>query len=150
MFEGFRAKKNTGKTFAVKKTDQEWEKELDPFVFQVMRNGKTEPAFTGDLLELKADGSYVCASCGHKLFSSDKKFDSGTGWPSFSDAEPFALGVNIDRNFGITRLEIHCANCGGHLGHTFEDRRQMTGVRHCVNSASLKFRPARARNGTDK
>lgn len=119
-------------------TEAEWKDKLNPEQYQVLRQGGTERAFTGEYWDSKAEGVYRCAGCGEKLFSSATKYESHSGWPSFF--KPLAednVETEQDRSYGMVRTEIKCANCGGHLGHVFEDGPQPTGLRYCVNSASL-------------
>jgi peptide-methionine (R)-S-oxide reductase len=124
----------------VTKTEEEWKKTLSPEEYHVMREGGTEPPFTGKLLKNKKTGMYVCAACGNELFSSDTKFDSGTGWPSFWAAvNKDNIEEIVDDNFGMHRIEVRCKKCGAHLGHVFEDGPKPTGQRYCINSMSLKF-----------
>jgi peptide-methionine (R)-S-oxide reductase len=123
-------------------TESEWKIKLDPEQFQVLRKAGTERAFTGKYWNTKEDGTYVCAGCGAQLFSSDTKFDSGSGWPSFYEAlDPEKITEEEDRAFGMVRTEVKCANCGGHLGHLFPDGPNPTGMRYCINSAALDLQP---------
>ncbi|WP_320671625.1 peptide-methionine (R)-S-oxide reductase MsrB [Patulibacter defluvii] len=123
---------------AAAKDDGTWRQELTPEQYAVLRQCGTEPAFTGQYWDTKEDGTYRCAACHAELFSSDTKFDSGTGWPSFTDpmvAE--AVSLHEDRSHGMVRVEVKCANCGGHLGHVFPDGPGPSGQRWCINSAAL-------------
>ena len=122
------------------KTESEWRDKLDPEQYQVLRQGATERAFTGRYWDSEADGVYRCAGCGEKLFSSDTKFESHSGWPSFfKPLDDDIIEEEEDRSYGMARTEIKCANCGGHLGHVFDDGPNPTGLRYCVNSASLEL-----------
>lgn len=124
------------------KSDSEWRAILSPEQFRVLRQKGTEPAGTGEYEKHKADGVYSCVGCNTPLYKSSTKFDSGCGWPAFFDAIPGAVNRHEDRSFGMTRIEITCAACGGHLGHVFkgEGFKTPTDERHCVNSVSLKFK----------
>ena len=129
----------------VKKTDDEWKKELTPEQFQVARKAGTEPAFSGKYWNSKEKGTYACACCGQPLFTSDTKFDSGTGWPSFW--KPVAEGAveeESDRSYGMVRTEARCSRCDAHLGHVFNDGPGPSGLRYCMNSASLDLKPGEA------
>ena len=134
---------NTGNTgFAITKTEQEWRKLLTPEQFRVLRQHGTERAGTSPLDKEYRKGTFVCAGCDLPLFTSDTKFDSGTGWPSFYAPIAAAIGTTTDRSFFMTRVEVHCHRCGGHLGHVFDDGPQPTGKRYCMNGVSMKFMPA--------
>ena len=122
--------------------DQEWLDKLGPERFQILRRHGTEPAWTGELLGNKAEGEYVCGGCGAPLFESDTKYDSGSGWPSFTAPVDDTAVTNVeDNSYGMRRVEVRCAKCAGHLGHVFPDGPGPDGLRYCINSASLDFKP---------
>lgn len=122
------------------KSEEEWKKELSEEQFYILRQKGTERPFTGKYNLHKAEGVYTCAGCGEALFTSDQKFDSGCGWPSFDDQIPGKIKVIADNTLGMIRTEIVCASCGGHLGHVFDDGPTITGLRYCVNSISIDFK----------
>jgi peptide-methionine (R)-S-oxide reductase len=125
----------------VVKTEEEWKETLSPMEYRVLREKGTERPFTGDLLDNKGKGTYICAGCGADLFSSEAKFESGTGWPSFfAPVAEENVSTETDNSLGMRRVEILCRRCGGHLGHVFNDGPRPTGLRYCVNSASLDFK----------
>ena len=134
------AKKGTQRKDKIMKTEAEWQQILTEEQFHVLRQKGTERAFTGDYHDNHEDGRYLCAACGEELFSSEQKFDSGTGWPSFwAPAVEENVETETDSSYGMRRIEVHCSRCGGHLGHVFEDGPRPTGLRYCINSVSLKF-----------
>jgi peptide-methionine (R)-S-oxide reductase len=130
-------------TDQITKTDEQWREELSPEQYAVLRKGSTERAFTGKYWDVKQDGVYRCAGCGAELFSSNTKFDSGTGWPSFTEpAVAAAVETRADNTLFMKRTEVVCRNCGGHLGHVFEDGpRDAGGLRYCINSCALELAP---------
>ena len=130
------------KTFRVSYTDAEWRRRLSPAAYQVLRHEDTEPPFSSPLDKEKRRGTFVCAGCNNELYASSTKFDSGTGWPSFYRPLPGAIGTSTDYKIGYPRTEVHCADCGGHLGHVFKDGPPPTGLRYCMNGDALKFRAA--------
>ena len=126
----------------IKKSPEEWRKQLSPEQFHIAREKGTERPFTGEYVNNKEAGTYHCICCGTPLYDSATKFNSGSGWPSFWDAlDKDAIATSVDQAHGMTRVEIMCAKCDSHLGHVFPDGPMPTGARHCVNSASLKFKP---------
>ena len=130
------------KTFRVAYTDAQWRKRLTRAEFYVLRQAGTERPYSSPLDKERRAGTFVCAGCGNALYSSKTKYDSGTGWPSFYQALPRAVGTSTDYKIGVPRTEVHCADCGGHLGHIFDDGPRPTGKRHCINGVAMDFRPA--------
>ncbi|MDJ0570396.1 MAG: peptide-methionine (R)-S-oxide reductase MsrB [Pleurocapsa sp. MO_192.B19] len=132
--------------YEIQKTEQEWKENLTPEQFRVLRKHGTERAGTSPLDKVYEEGTYLCAGCGQPLFSSDTKYNSGTGWPSFYQPLENAIGTNVDRSLFMTRTEVHCSRCGGHLGHVFSDGPKPTGQRYCMNGVSLEFIPDKSAN----
>ena len=129
-------------TYKVTHSDAEWLKLLGRDRYEVLRKEDTEPPFSSPLDKFYKKGTYLCAGCNTALYSSDTKFDSHTGWPSFWQPLPHAVGTSTDFKLGYPRTEVHCATCGGHLGHVFKDGPKPTGLRYCMNGLALKFQPA--------
>ena len=126
----------------MEKTDEEWKKALTPEQYAVLRQHDTERAGTSPLNIEKRDGTFVCAGCSAPLFAADTKYESGSGWPSFfAPLDETAVDTTVDKAYGMTRTEVHCARCGGHLGHVFPDGPRPTGQRYCMNGVAMKFEP---------
>ena len=135
----------------IEKTEAEWQNSLTPEQFRIMRQQGTERAFTGKYHDCKTPGTYLCAGCGEPLFESDAKFDSGTGWPSYwQPVDEEAVATHEDNTHGMHRIEVHCRNCGSHLGHVFPDGPQPTGLRYCINSASLNLEEHESKTNPDE
>jgi peptide-methionine (R)-S-oxide reductase len=128
-------------TFEVVKSEEEWRKQLTPEQYQVLREHGTERSGTCALLHEKRPGTFRCVACQNPLFKSGPKFESGTGWPSFFEPIEGSVGTTTDRSYFMTRTEVHCRRCGGHLGHVFEDGPPPTGLRYCINGVALTFEP---------
>jgi peptide-methionine (R)-S-oxide reductase len=133
--------KHTDETFEVSRTDDEWQETLSPKQYDVLRCHGTEMRGTSPLNKEKREGTYRCAGCGQPLFTSHTKFESGTGWPSFYEPMPEAVGTSTDSSHFMTRTEVHCSRCGGHLGHVFDDGPAPTGQRYCMNGVAMTFEP---------
>ena len=139
----FSSKVASSAGYAFTLTDAQWRERLSPEQYKVMRGHGTERACTSPLNAEKRTGTYGCAGCGQTLFDTSAKFESGTGWPSFSQPiRDDAVGTTEDRGFGMVRVEVHCSNCGSHLGHVFPDGPRPTGMRYCMNGVALSFQPA--------
>jgi len=134
-----------GQKFEIEKTDAEWRAQLTSAQYEILRNQGTERPFTSPLLKEHRKGIFACAGCDLALFSSDTKFESGTGWPSFYQPLENAVATTEDRTFGMARTEVHCRRCGGHLGHVFDDGPKPTGLRYCMDGDALVFHPAEAK-----
>ncbi len=135
--------KESPSTTVTEKTPEQWQTCLTPEQYRILREKGTERAFTGKYYDHHEEGTYTCAGCGHKLFASTHKFDSGTGWPSYwTPHTQYAVKTNTDKTHGMERVEVVCGKCDGHLGHVFDDGPAPTGMRYCINSASLNFEPA--------
>jgi peptide-methionine (R)-S-oxide reductase len=131
----------TNERFAVEKTDEEWRRTLTPEQYDVLRGHATERPGSCALLNEHRTGTFKCVGCGQTLFVADRKFESGTGWPSFFSPVEGSIATTSDRSFGMTRTEVHCSRCGGHLGHVFPDGPPPTGLRYCINGVALDFEP---------
>ena len=138
---GMGSKTMAEKTYPLEKPDDEWRQTLSPEQYRVLRKHGTERPFTSTLDGEKRPGVFTCAGCGQRLFAAQTKFDSGTGWPSFYAPLEDAVGTTVDRSWFMVRTEVHCARCGGHLGHVFEDGPAPTGLRYCMNGAAMGFEP---------
>ena len=130
------------KNFPVRLSEAQWQNKLTKEEFRILRKAGTERPYTSPLNDEKRKGIFTCAGCGNALYSSATKYDSGTGWPSFWKALPGAVGTSTDWKIGYPRTEVHCADCGGHLGHIFDDGPRPTGKRHCINGVAMDFRAA--------
>ena len=130
--------------FPVEKTDEEWRRILTPQQYAVLRGHGTETPGSCALLQEKRPGTFSCVGCGQALFAAGRKYESGTGWPSFFAPLEGSTETTVDRSYGMTRTEVHCSRCGGHLGHVFEDGPPPTGLRYCINGVALNFEPTRS------
>ena len=131
-----------GKRFEIMRSDAEWRERLSPSQYAVLRRDGTERPYSSPLNSEHRKGAFACAGCALPVFSSTTKFESGTGWPSFWDFIPGSIGTSVDTSYGMTRTEVHCANCGGHQGHVFDDGPPPTGLRYCINGVALRFATA--------
>src|SRR3954463_16211708 len=129
----------------MQKTDDDWRQTLTPEQFRILREHGTEPRGSSPLNKEKRQGTFTCAACGQPLFETDAKFESGTGWPSFTEPLGDAVATTTDRSHGMTRTEVHCASCGGHLGHVFPDGPAPSGLRYCMNGAAMDFKPGESK-----
>jgi len=139
---GSSARAASDEKFEVMKTDEEWRKQLTPQQYEILRKEGTERPYSSPLLKEKRKGTFACAGCDNALFSSETKYDSGTGWPSFWKPLDGGVGERKDTSYGMTRTSIHCRRCGGHLGHVFDDGPKPTGLRYCMDGFALVFKPA--------
>ena len=142
--DGIGTMNKTREDFEVQRPDEEWKESLSPKQYEVLRCHGTEARGTSPLNKEKRAGTYRCAGCGQPLFTSETKYESGTGWPSFYAPMPGAVATTTDASHFMTRTEVHCSRCGGHLGHVFEDGPQPTGERYCMNGVALQFDPEKA------
>lgn len=137
--------------YKVSKTEKEWKEQLSSSQYAVLRNAATEPPHSSELDHVKVSGTFVCAACGNELYKTKHKFDSGTGWPSFDRAIEGGVAYGSDSKLGYQRDEVHCADCGGHLGHVFDDGpRETTGKRHCINGVAMYFVPDKKEKSNEK
>jgi peptide-methionine (R)-S-oxide reductase len=141
LFGGSSGDRHDQEVYPVAMSEEEWRQRLPPEAYHVLRGHGTERAGTSPLDREKRPGTFVCAGCGQPLFSSETKFNSGTGWPSFYQPIPGAVGTSEDRKFFMVRTEVHCSRCGGHLGHVFEGGPAPTGLRYCMNGVAMRFEP---------
>lgn len=139
-----RAEKAAAKKFEIEKTPEEWKRQLSPAQYHILREQGTEPAYSSPLNNEHRKGTFACAGCDLPLYASETKFESGTGWPSFYDHLPNAVGTTTDRSYFMVRTAVHCSRCGGHLGHVFNDGPKPTGLRYCMDGLALNFKPAAA------
>ena len=142
MPEALRSGRASARGFPFMLSDEQWRKRLSTRQYAILRKEATEPPFASPLNNEHRKGVFLCAGCGQRLFSSATKFDSGTGWPSFWKPLPGAINTGTDRKLGYARTEVHCARCGGHLGHVFDDGPKPTGKRYCMNGGAMSFVPA--------